>query len=96
LPLVSADPLGSLLPHSDPFREPGQVGTCGDEQRGRERLGLPLIPVFPGVEAKGYPGPFREQVAATVRDLLQLGDRARRPAVSGSRTGPRCRRAGRS
>jgi hypothetical protein len=30
VPLVSADPLRSLLPHVDPFSEPGQVGTRGD------------------------------------------------------------------
>jgi hypothetical protein len=34
VPLVSADPFRSLLPHSDPFREPGQVGTGSDEQFG--------------------------------------------------------------
>jgi hypothetical protein len=70
-----AGPLGSLLPNSDPFGEPGQVGTGSDEQRRLKCRPLPLVPVFAGVEAKCYPCPFGEQVATAVRDMPQLGDR---------------------
>ena len=75
MPLVSADPLGPLLPHDDPFDEPRQVGTSSYEKRGLERLGLPLVPVFTGVEAKCDPGLFGQEVAAAVGNLLQLDDR---------------------
>jgi hypothetical protein len=76
VPLALADPLGSLLPHSDPFREPGQVGAGGDAQSGLERLVLPLVPVVAGVEAKRDPGPFGQQVGAPVRCLPKLRDRS--------------------
>jgi hypothetical protein len=87
-----ADPLRPTLPLFDPFGEPGQVGPGGDEQRCRERLTRPLVPVVAGVEAKGQPGPFGQQIATPGRDLSELGDRGvdvqRFPArVPAGRTG---------
>jgi hypothetical protein len=70
-----ADPLGSLLPHGDPLGEPCQVGTGSDEERGLERLALPLVPVLAGVEAERDPGPLGQQVAAAVGNLSQLSYR---------------------
>jgi hypothetical protein len=70
-----ADPLGSLLPYSDPLGQPGQVSASSDAQGGLERLALPLVPVLAGVEAKCDPGPFGQEIAAAVRDPPQLGDR---------------------
>jgi hypothetical protein len=61
-----ADPLRPLLPDSDPFREPGQVGPGSDEQRRRERLALPLVPVLAGVKAKRHPCPFGQQRTLTI------------------------------
>jgi hypothetical protein len=63
------------LTRGDPFREPRQVGTRGDEQCGLECLALPLVPVFAGVEAECDPGPFGQQVGAAVGNLSQLGNR---------------------
>jgi hypothetical protein len=73
--LALADPLGSLLPLLDPFREPCQVGTSSYEKRGLERLTRPLVPVLAGVEAECDPGPFGQQVGAADRDLPKLRDR---------------------
>jgi hypothetical protein len=75
VPLVSAESFRSLLPHSDPLGEPGQVGTGRDEERRRDRLALPLVPVLACVEAECDPGPFGQQVAAPVGNLPQLGNR---------------------
>jgi hypothetical protein len=85
VPLVSARPLRALLPLDDPFGELGQVCTGSDEQCGLERLGLPLVRVFTGVEAECDPGPRGQQVAAAVGNLSQLGDRGLE--VCGSRSG---------
>jgi hypothetical protein len=38
VPLVLADPLGSLLPLLDPFREPCQVGAGSDEESRVQRF----------------------------------------------------------
>jgi hypothetical protein len=67
--------LRPLLPHGDPFGEPGQVGPGGDAQGSLERLALPLVRVLACVEAKCDPGPLGQQVAAPVGNLPQLGDR---------------------
>jgi hypothetical protein len=47
-----ADPFSPLLPLDDPFGEPCQVGTSGNEQRRHERLAQPL---------SGPAGPRRSQ-----------------------------------
>jgi hypothetical protein len=65
-------PFRPLLPRFNPFREPRQVGPGSDEQRRRERLMRPLVPVLAGVEAECDPGPFGEQVATVAGDLAQL------------------------
>jgi hypothetical protein len=56
---VSADPLDPLLPLDDPFTEPSQVGTCGDEQCGLQRLPRPLVPCAAGIAPKRHTRPFR-------------------------------------
>jgi hypothetical protein len=76
VPLVSADPLRPLLPHGDPFREPGQVGPGGDAQDRLERSARPpAVSRVLVVECQDHSGPFGEQVATAGRDLAQLGER---------------------
>jgi hypothetical protein len=89
VPLVSADPLRPLLPHGDPFHEPGQVGPGGDAQGRLERSARPpAVSRVLVAKPEDVPGPFGQQVAAAGRDLPQLSHRRRRrPAVPGSRSG---------
>ena len=66
----------SLLPHGDPFGEPGQVTPGRDAQRGLERPAGPTSVSFVLVtEPQDHSGAFGEQVAAAVRDLPQFGER---------------------
>jgi hypothetical protein len=68
-----ADPLRPLLPHGDPFHEPGQVGPGGDAQGGLERPMRPQAVSFVAiVKRECQPSPLGEQIATTGRDLPQL------------------------
>ena len=66
----------SPLPLSDPFRQPGQVGTGGDKQRSPDRPLLPCALSHVLVRmGQHQPGLFGEQITAPVRDLPELGER---------------------
>jgi hypothetical protein len=74
-----ADPLRPLLPHGDPFHEPGQVGPSGDAQGRLERPARPHVgshlPAHTGPEAERMPGHLTEQIRTATGDLAQLRDR---------------------
>jgi hypothetical protein len=71
-----ADAFRPLLPHGDPFHEPGQVGARGDAQGRLERSAWPpAVSRVLVVECQDHPGPFGEQVATVAGNLAQLGER---------------------
>lgn len=67
-----ADPFRSLLPHGDPFREPCQVGTRGDEQCGLNDHSGPVLGVGCWACTEEQPGLAGEQVRPSSRYLLEL------------------------
>jgi hypothetical protein len=57
-----ADPLGSLLPHGDPFGEPGQVSARGNAQSRLERSAWPpAVSLVLLAKPEDHPGPFGER-----------------------------------
>ena len=68
------DPFGSLLPHPDPFRQPGR-SPGGDAQGGFERSAWPpAVSRVLLVEREDQPRPLGQQVAAAFGNLPQFGN----------------------
>jgi hypothetical protein len=96
LPPGLADPLRPLLPHGDPFGEPGQVSASGDKQRRfqlfRGHIAAPSSPptLSPDPSAQPATSPSRSARSPAISRSSPTGRHIRGPC---SRGGRRCLRA---